>query len=230
MSSDTKANTLPKWSYLLLAALMIPYAVGLIWSIVSKGNVPDAMTVFASVCMFVAIALIIHLAWPRRIIWFGHLTAFGLFSAVFLYLHLHEHCEAGAFAFVVAFMGLLTLVLMVNLAYKDEGWGKGMLDNEKAFRLGRPFLMYYMLFLAFGMLVEIIPGMAALISSNSGTLISMFLVTYPLTLWSKFSDIDGSPAEKQTDETTETKNHENRNEARRGTSIYVRKDILGYQR
>ena len=228
MSSDTKANTLPKWSYLRLAALMIPYTVGLLWSIVSKGNVPDAMMVFASVCMFVAIAFVLHLAWPRRIIWFGHLTAFVLFSISFIYLRADG--EAGAFAFVVAFMGLLTLALMVNLAYKDEGWGKGMLDNEKAFRLGRPFLMYYMLFLALGMLIEIIPGMAALISSNRGTLISMFLVTYPLTLWSKFSDIDGNPAEKQTDEITETKNHENRNETRRGTSIYVRKDILGYQR
>ena len=83
----------------------------------------------------------------------------------------------------MAFMSLLTLALMANLAYKDEGWRKGMLDSEKAFRLGRPLLMFYRLFLAFGILAEIVPGMAALISDNSGILISMFMTTYPVTLW-----------------------------------------------
>ena len=138
--------------------------------------------------------------------------------------------EAGAFAFVMAFMSLLTLALMANLAYKDEGWGKGMLDSEKAFRLGRPLLMFYRLFLAFGILTEIVPGMAALISDNSGILISMFMATYPMALWNKFTDIDGNPAEKQADGTTETKNHENHEGTRRETSIYVRKDILRYRR
>lgn len=229
MSSDAKANTLPKYSYILLAVLLIPYIVDLVWTIIPKeGTVPDEMTMAASVCMFAAIAFIAHLAWLRRVIWFGHLGAFGLFS--FLFIHLRTRSEAGAFAFIVAFMSLLTLALMVNLAYKDEGRWKGMLDSEKAFRLGRPFLMYYMLFLALGILVEIIPGMATLISGNSGTLISMFLVTYPLTLWSKFSDIDGNHAEKQTGGTMETKNHQNHERNRRTTSIYVRKDILRYKR
>lgn len=213
MSSDAKANTLPKWSYILLAVLLVPFGVGLIWAIVSKGNVPDAVTVIAAVCIFTAIALIVHLAWPRR----------SMF-------HAYGETEAGAFAFVMAFMSLLTLALMANLAYKDEGWGKGMLDSEKAFRLGRPLLMFYRLFLAFGILAEIVPGMAALISDNSGILICMFMTTYPIALWNKFTDIDGNPAEKQADGTTETKNHENHVETRRETSIYVRKDILRYRR
>ena len=34
MSSDAKANTLPKWSYILLAVLLVPFGVGLIWAIV----------------------------------------------------------------------------------------------------------------------------------------------------------------------------------------------------
>ena len=89
----------------------------------------------------------------------------------------------GGIMLVMAFMSLLTLALMANLAYKDEGWRKGMLDSEKAFRLGRPLLMFYRLFLAFGILAEIVPGMAALISDNSGILISMFMTTYPVTLW-----------------------------------------------
>lgn len=50
MSIDAKANTLPKWSYILLAALLVPFGVDLIWAIVSKGNVPDAVTVIAAVC------------------------------------------------------------------------------------------------------------------------------------------------------------------------------------
>lgn len=79
MSIDAKANTLPKWSYILLAALLVPFGVGLIWAIVSKGNVPDAVTVIAAVCFFTAIALIVHLAWPRRSMWFAHLAAFVLF-------------------------------------------------------------------------------------------------------------------------------------------------------
>ena len=79
MSSDAKANTLPKWSYILLAVLLVPFGVGLIWAIVSKGNVPDAVTVIAAVCIFTAIALIVHLAWPRRSMWFAHLAAFVLF-------------------------------------------------------------------------------------------------------------------------------------------------------
>ena len=190
MSSDAKANTLPKWSYILLAVLLVPFGVGLIWAIVSKGNVPDAVTVIAAVCIFTAIALIVHLAWPRRSMWFAHLAAFVLFFILFLFLHAYGETEAGAFAFVMAFMSLLTLALMANLAYKDEGWGKGMLDSEKAFRLGRPLLMFYRL----------------------------------------FTDIDGNPAEKQADGTTETKNHENHVETRRETSIYVRKDILRYRR
>lgn len=157
MSSDAKANTLPKWSYILLAVLLVPFGVGLIWAIVSKGNVPDAVIVIAAVCIFTAIALIVHLAWPRRSMWFAHLAAFVLFFILFLFLHAYGETEAGAFAFVMAFMSLLTLALMANLAYKDEGWGKGMLDSEKAFRLGRPLLMFYRLFLAFGILVEIVP-------------------------------------------------------------------------
>ena len=28
MSIDAKANTLPKWSYILLAALLVPFGVG----------------------------------------------------------------------------------------------------------------------------------------------------------------------------------------------------------
>ena len=230
MSIDAKANTLPKWSYILLAALLVPFGVGLIWAIVSKGNVPDAVTVIAAVCFFTAIALIVHLAWPRRSMWFAHLAAFVLFFILFLFLHAYGETEAGAFAFVMAFMSLLTLALMANLAYKDEGWGKGMLDSEKAFRLGRPLLMFYRLFLAFGILAEIVPGMAALISDNSGILICMFMTTYPIALWNKFTDIDGNPAEKQADGTTETKNHENHVETRKETSIYVRKDILRYRR
>ena len=178
MSSDAKANTLPKWSYILLAVLLVPFGVGLIWAIVSKGNVPDAVTVIAAVCIFTAIALIVHLAWPRRSMWFAHLAAFVLFFILFLFLHAYGETEAGAFAFVMAFMSLLTLALMANLAYKDEGWGKGMLDSEKAFRLGRPLLMFYRLFLAFGILAEIVPGMAALISDNRGILICMFMTTY----------------------------------------------------
>ena len=98
--------------------------------------------------------------------WFAHLAAFVLFFILFLFLHAYGETEAGAFAFVMAFMSLLTLALMANLAYKDEGWGKGMLDSEKAFRLGRPLLMFYRLFLAFGILAEIVPGMAALISEE----------------------------------------------------------------
>lgn len=129
MSIDAKANTLPKWSYILLAALLVPFGVGLIWAIVSKGNVPDAVTVIAAVCFFTAIALIVHLAWPRRSMWFAHLAAFVLFFILFLFLHAYGETEAGAFAFVMAFMSLLTLALMANLAYKDEGWGKGMLDT-----------------------------------------------------------------------------------------------------
>lgn len=132
MSSDAKANTLPKWSYILLAVLLVPFGVGLIWAIVSKGNVPDAVIVIAAVCIFTAIALIVHLAWPRRSMWFAHLTAFVLFFILFLFLHAYGETEAGAFAFVMAFMSLLTLALMANLAYKDEGWGKGMLDSEKS--------------------------------------------------------------------------------------------------
>ena len=31
MSGDVKANTLPKWSYILLAVLLVPFDVGLIW-------------------------------------------------------------------------------------------------------------------------------------------------------------------------------------------------------
>lgn len=129
MSGDVKANTLPKWSYILLAVLLVPFGVGLIWAIVSKGNVPDAVTVIAAVCFFTAIALIVHLAWPRRSMWFAHLAAFVLFFILFLFLHAYGETEAGAFAFVMAFMSLLTLALMANLAYKDEGWGKGMLDT-----------------------------------------------------------------------------------------------------
>lgn len=231
MSGDVKANTLPKWSYILLAVLLVPFGVGLIWAIVSsKGNVPDAVMMIAAVCFFTAIALIVHLAWPRRSMWFAHLAAFVLFFILFLFLHAYGETEAGAFAFVMAFMSLLTLALMANLAYKDEGWGRGMLDSEKAFRLGRPLLMFYRLFLAFGILAEIVPGMAALISCNSGILISMFMTTYPIALWNKFTDIDGNPAEKQADGTTETKNHENHVETRKETSIYVRKDILRYRR
>lgn len=162
--------------------------------------------------------------------WFAHLAAFVLFFILFLFLHAYGETEAGAFAFVMAFMSLLTLALMANLAYKDEGWGRGMLDSEKAFRLGRPLIMFYRLFLAFGILAEIVPGMAALISCNSGILISMFMTTYPIALWNKFTDIDGNPAEKQADGTTETKNHENHEETRKETSIYVRKDILRYRR
>ena len=183
MSGDVKANTLPKWSYILLAVLLVPFDVGLIWAIVSKDNVPDTVTMIASVCIFTAIAFIVHLAWPRRSMWLGHLAAFVLFFILFLFLHAYGETEAGAFAFVMAFMSLLTLALMANLAYKDEGWRKGMLDSEKAFRLGRPLLMFYRLFLAFGILAEIVPGMAALISDNSGILISMFMTTYPVTLW-----------------------------------------------
>lgn len=41
--------------------------------------------------------------------------------------------------------------------------------------------------------------MAALISDNSGILICMFMTTYPIALWNKFTDIDGNPAEKQAD-------------------------------
>lgn len=167
MSSDAKANTLPKWSYILLAVLLVPFGVGLIWAIVSKGNVPDAVTVIAAVCIFTAIALIVHLAWPRRSMWFAHLAAFVLF---------------------------------------------------------------FILFLAFGILAEIVPGMAALISDNSGILICMFMTTYPIALWNKFTDIDGNPAEKQADGTTETKNHENHVETRKETFIYVRKDILRCRR
>ena len=85
MSSDAKANTLPKWSYILLAVLLVPFGVGLIWAIVSKGNVPDAVTVIAAVCIFTAIALIVHLAWPRRSMWFAHLAAFVLFFILFLF-------------------------------------------------------------------------------------------------------------------------------------------------
>lgn len=129
MSGDVKANTLPKWSYILLAVLLVPFGVGLIWAIVSKGNVPDAVTVIASICILTAIALIVHLAWPRRSMWFAHLAAFVLFFILFLFLHAYGETEAGAFAFVMAFMSLLTLALMANLAYKDEGWGRGMLDT-----------------------------------------------------------------------------------------------------
>ena len=129
MSGDVKANTLPKWSYILLAVLLVPFGVGLIWAIVSKGNVPDAVTVIASICILTAIALIVHLAWPRRSMWFAHLAAFVLFFILFLFLHAYGETEAGAFAVVMAFMSLLTLALMANLAYKDEGWGRGMLDT-----------------------------------------------------------------------------------------------------
>ena len=104
MSIDAKANTLPKWSYILLAALLVPFGVGLIWAIVSKDNVPDAVTVIAAVCFFTAIALIVHLAWPRRSMWLGHLAAFVLFFILFLFLHAYGETEAGAFAFVMAFM------------------------------------------------------------------------------------------------------------------------------
>lgn len=58
----------------------------------------------------------------------------------------------------------------------------------------------------------------------------MFMATYPMALWNKFTDIDGNPAEKQADGTAETKNHENHVETRKETSIYVRKDILRYRR
>lgn len=125
MSGDVKANTLPKWSYILLAVLLVPFDVGLIWAIVSKDNVPDTVTMIASVCIFTAIAFIVHLAWPRRSMWLGHLAAFVLFFILFLFLHAYGETEAGAFAFVMAFMSLLTLALMANLAYKDEGWGGG---------------------------------------------------------------------------------------------------------
>lgn len=132
MSSDAKANTLPKWSYILLAVLLVPFGVGLIWAIVSKGNVPDAVTVIAAVCIFTAIALIVHLAWPRRSMWFAHLAAFVLFFILFLFLHAYGETEAGAFAFVMAFMSLLTLALMANLAYKDEGWGERNARQRKS--------------------------------------------------------------------------------------------------
>ena len=87
MSGDVKANTLPKWSYILLAVLLVPFDVGLIWAIVSKDNVPDTVTMIASVCFFTAIAFIVHLAWPRRSMWLGHLAAFVLFFILFLFLH-----------------------------------------------------------------------------------------------------------------------------------------------
>lgn len=132
MSIDAKANTLPKWSYILLAALLVPFGVDLIWAIVSKGNVPDAVTVIAAVCFFTAIALIVHLAWPRRSMWFAHLAAFVLFFILFLFLHAYGETEAGAFAFVMAFMSLLTLALMANLAYKDEGWGERNARQRKS--------------------------------------------------------------------------------------------------
>lgn len=80
MSGDVKANTLPKWSYILLAVLLVPFGVGLIWAIVSKDNVPDTVTMIASVCIFAAIAFVVHLACPRRSMWLGHLAAFVLFS------------------------------------------------------------------------------------------------------------------------------------------------------
>ena len=107
MSSDAKANTLPKWSYILLAVLLGPFGVGLIWAIVSKGNVPDAVMMIASVCILTAIALIVHLAWPRRSMWFAHLTAFVLFFILFLCLvrrsrslrirhGVHEPADAGS--------------------------------------------------------------------------------------------------------------------------------------
>lgn len=96
MSGDVKANTLPKWSYILLAVLLVPFDVGLIWAIVSKDNVPDTVTMIASVCIFTAIAFIVHLAWPRRSMWLGHLAAFVLFFILFLFLHAYGETEAGA--------------------------------------------------------------------------------------------------------------------------------------
>lgn len=107
MSGDVKANTLPKWSYILLAVLLGPFGVGLIWAIVSKDNVPDAVMMIASVCILTAIALIVHLAWPRRSMWLGHLTAFVLFFILFLCLvrrsrslrirhGVHEPADAGS--------------------------------------------------------------------------------------------------------------------------------------
>lgn len=230
MSSDAKANTLPKWSYILLAVLLVPFGVGLIWAIVSKGNVPDAVTVIAAVCIFTAIALIVHLAWPRRSMWFAHLAAFVLFFILFLFLHAYGETEAGAFAFVMAFMSLLTLALMANLAYKDEDAGDDFCQysegeeqpvehEERPSKTKRFFAVEHSF-----------PPTFALISDNSGILICMFMTTYPIALWNKFTDIDGNPAEKQADGTTETKNHENHVETRRETSIYVRKDILRYRR
>lgn len=107
MSGDVKANTLPKWSYILLAVLLVPFDVGLIWAIVSKDNVPDTVTMIASVCFFTAIAFIVHLAWPRRSMWLGHLAAFVLFFILFLCLvrrsrslrirhGVHEPADAGS--------------------------------------------------------------------------------------------------------------------------------------
>ena len=108
MSGDVKANTLPKWRLYPIGGPPGPFDVGLIWAIVSKDNVPDTVTMIASVCIFTAIAFIVHLAWPRRSMWLGHLAAFVLFFILFLFLHAYGETEAGAFAFVMAFMSLLT--------------------------------------------------------------------------------------------------------------------------
>lgn len=135
MSGDVKANTLPKWSYILLAVLLVPFGVGLIWAIVSKDNVPDAVMMIASVCIFAAIAFVVHLAWPRRSMWLGHLAAFVLFFILFLFLHAYGETEAGAFAFVMAFMSLLTLALMANLACKEKVGGKECSTVKKRFVL-----------------------------------------------------------------------------------------------
>lgn len=132
MSGDVKANTLPKWSYILLAVLLVPFDVGLIWAIVSKDNVPDTVTMIASVCFFTAIAFIVHLAWPRRSMWLGHLAAFVLFFILFLFLHAYGETEAGAFAFVMAFMSLLTLALMANLALQRRRLGERNARQRKS--------------------------------------------------------------------------------------------------
>ena len=230
MSIDAKANTLPKWSYILLAALLVPFGVGLIWAIVSKGQCSGCGDSDRGRMFFHGnrayrtsrLAETQHVARPS-----------GRIRPVFHIVPLPSRVRrnrSGSLRVRHGVHELLTLALMANLAYKDEGWRKGMLDSEKAFRLGRPLLMFYRLFLAFGILAEIVPGMAALISDNSGILISMFMTTYPVTLWNKFTDIDGNLAEKQADGTTETKNHENHEGTRRETSIYVRKDILRYRR
>jgi len=201
MSCGTEKKDKPIHGLALAIVFALLFVIGLLGTLIEtflgNGNCP-ALDILGAIGIWGALITILVFNYPMRTVWYGY----GFFALIFvivagiLYSDSHKETEeaakaaqeAAAFAIVLVIMCILTLILMGVIAYEDTGMRK-LLKNKKAYLFGKPFLKYILLLLALAFGVELIPGLGSLISNIRGTLISMFITTYPLALFTEFSKV-----------------------------------------